>query len=1637
VAGSAATFSFGTQSDYNDSPYGAPIRTISSTVNTLAGSSLSSTRKVFDTGVIPASGGTGAVSANPLLAGRLYSQTNPDGTRISAAYSVGDWTSYLAGSSITLWDNYTFTPNYSTGVWRAETYFQGNSTAVAGADSTPVSSWRGHAIEPVYLTPWRSTRRDVYTQFNGGLVQEITSIYTGSGNYKVIAWTQSDYAKGLLIDRFDSTGAREDRSYIAGRLVSEIHADGTQTQYTLDALYRVSRAQRKGVSATAGFPAQGDINTDYTYNAADQVLTTTTAPAAGGLSLTTSATYNAAGQILTSVDARNLTTSFAYFNGGRKVTITAPGGATKTTDRWIDGSLKSIDGTAVVAEYHKTDVNTADGTLTAAAYTLQASDFAAQTSAPRWSKATTDWAGRTIKEERPAPIGASPTTFTKQYAYNASGQLIKGTETGVADTLYQYDGQGALQYSGLDINANGSLDLAGPDRVTQTRTQVYNDTSAGVWYAQNLTYVYNQDSSSTALLQSEKLTRLVPYIGSSADFGNRKVYAETRVYDVFRNLTVQSVVTDRSTRLSTVTTNVSDSSVDDVVTSLNGLPVAHQTAQNFTSCSYYDALNRLVKATDPRTDTSSTARIGYYTTGTGQIGQVAWRQDSAGNQTSYTYESTTGRLATETNPLGKVARYSYTTRGELYRTWGDTAYPVEYAYNDYGERTGMNTFRGGSGWAGTTWPASPGTSDATTWDFHDATGTLKSKKDAANNLVQYTYDTRGQLKTRTWARGVTTTYSYSSTTAELTGISYSDGTPTLSYTYNRLGQSATVGDFTGTRSFNYSTTTTQLLQEDLGSFVGSRSVTYAYDTTGTGTKGRLNYLGVGLTSSPGGEYNITYGYDTYGRMNQVWTFTYSYLANSNLIAGITDSASNWSQGRTYESNRDLLTGIATSWSSTSKAAFGYANDTLGRRTAIAKTGEMFSRYSTNGLDTYYGYNDRSEVISEQTKLGGTATLLTGRDDAYAFDNIGNRSGAAGTPPGTTHNGTTANYTTNSLNQYTQRAVAGKVDVAGLAPSSATVTVNSSSSGVTRQNDWYFQGLGVTNSSTAVWQSITVASSLGGSSTRNAFVAMNPESFSYDLDGNLTSDGRWDYVYDAENRLVSMQSRAALSPGILPNAEARRIEFKYDYIGRRVEKIVRAGYNGTVFTTVVSDLKFVYDGWNLIYELDAANSLAKVRAYVWGLDWSGTLQGAGGVGGLLHERDVATSTNLRAAYDGNGNLMGLVSTTDGSLAAAYEYDAFGQTLRATGALSAGNPIRFSTKYADSETGLVYYGLRYYSPSLGRFINKDPIEEQGGLNLYAFCGNNGVNYWDVLGRNPATVPLAIGGAIINGTLEFGFTFYYSNKTGAARFWEAGFAGVGGVVSGAITGAVASTGVGLGTIVVWGGAANGIGEIISQSLNTAFNGGSMDERAIGASMAFGALGSVAEHAAGAYLKNVVKDATNGGLTQTAKEGLEDLAHAGMSVGEISDRTVQVATGAFSGIGSREVVGPNTNDGVRYVDSTIYSSAAAAMNFSSASAPFKGTPGVNGIASLEALALPKFTVTAVSGVPLVNVQPTAGASQASSGQTGSQGPASDVYELPTFYVTAPPPVSVSHDWSRLWSANGGRGGGGDFKNPWIVEQL
>lgn len=220
-------------------------------------------------------------------------------------------------------------------------------------------------------------------------------------------------------------------------------------------------------------------------------------------------------------------------------------------------------------------------------------------------------------------------------------------------------------------------------------------------------------------------------------------------------------------------------------------------------------------------------------------------------------------------------------------------------------------------------------------------------------------------------------------------------------------------------------------------------------------------------------------------------------------------------------------------------------------------------------------------------------------------------------------------------------------------------------------------------------------------------------FAYDDDGNTTSDGAWTYEYDANNRLKRMHN------------STYNLLFKYDYMGRRVKKESTTG--GVTATT-----KFLYNGMELLAELNASGNVTK--SFHWGPDMSGAQGGAGGAEGLVYQHDWTTGKGYYPAYDLSGNLVGLLDTV-GAWKAWYAYDAFGNLhANSGGDYETENPIRYSTQYTDKESGLVYYGFRFYDPSKGRFLTRDPIGEAGGLNLYRFVGNNPVNAVDRLGLMP---------------------------------------------------------------------------------------------------------------------------------------------------------------------------------------------------------------------------------------------------------------------------------------------------------------
>ena len=248
--------------------------------------------------------------------------------------------------------------------------------------------------------------------------------------------------------------------------------------------------------------------------------------------------------------------------------------------------------------------------------------------------------------------------------------------------------------------------------------------------------------------------------------------------------------------------------------------------------------------------------------------------------------------------------------------------------------------------------------------------------------------------------------------------------------------------------------------------------------------------------------------------------------------------------------------------------------------------------------------------------------------------------------------------------------------------------------------------------------------------RQANCASPPETetFGYDGNGNMTSDGRWTDKRDAENRIIRVgTATAAFTEGLL----RRKVEYSYDHQGRIRKRVTYTGNPSTDSWTVDSgsETRMVYNGWQCIAELNSAKALQ--RAYMWGLDLSGSTTGAGGVGGLLTVRSVANGVHF-VGYDGNGNVVALAKGSDGTLGARYDYDAFGNTIRKTGAaIAQENPWEFSTKRRDRVTGSSIYEYRQYQTAHGRWFSRDPIGEKGGLNLYGFVTNDPMSLFDSYG------------------------------------------------------------------------------------------------------------------------------------------------------------------------------------------------------------------------------------------------------------------------------------------------------------------
>jgi len=1034
-----------------------------------------------------------------------------------------------------------------------------------------------------------------------------------------------------------------------------------------------------------------------------------------------------------------------------------PDGGTATNVYLPDGSLFKVTGSAVFPVRYDYGVES-DGGINRL-YTKETKLDASGNPTSEWVKHYQDGLGRTYKTVYAAASG----TPTHQRFFNNKGQLEKEVDPDGVTTLYRYNAKGEQYITAVDVNRDGFVSDIDPgdtlrkDRVTRTTVQVMANgatgNNRGMDIVRTVKEVWTTDGSAN--------TAKVSTTDSSTDGLHTWQVAYRDQSTEATTITDIQIPTAGNSWNRTVTQTAPDNTKTVSVSQygrVTSVTLKNSSNDTVTSTTYaYDKHGRQDTATDLRGAVTS-----FNYNEADLVRTNTSPNPGTGRQETVTYYDALGRNIGTRLPDQATTTNLYWPNGLLKQTYGARTYAAGYGYDVQGRMKTMTN------WSSFNTVNGTGTgARVTTWNYNSYRGWLDNKRypnpsDGSPSTTgpSYTYSVGGRLKTRTWARNgnngqpIVTTYTYGfddtptdNDHADLVKTEYSANdpaaTPAVSSTYDRRGRRQQVTQTGGTATtFGYNDANLMTSETYTGGTLDGASVSWVFDN-----KLRRDTLSVGGVTPA---YSLTYGYDTAGRLQTVShggsVVTYGYVANSMLVGTVTHTQGGVTVTTTKAPDvLNRLQSISTvSGGTTVSYSYLYNNANLRERATLADSSYWVYTYDALGQ------------VQTGKKYWSDGTFVAGQQFEYSFDAIGNRSGPNGAKTGGDPNGAnlrSQEYNPDFLNRYTSRTVPRYVQSMGTANASAPVwlwSINGLNT-LTSRKGTYFWGELFLNNNNALYAPLTNIALLNngqylGREVRTNWLPATPEVFGYDLDGNLTSDGRWNYTWDAENRLIRLVANNAVAP-------QQRIDFQYDWQGRRISKKVWNNTAGSGNPVVHS--KFVYDGWNLCAEMDALNPQPRtlIRSYVWGTDLSGSLHGAGGVGGLVKLTYHGTqTTNAFVAYDGNGNVTALFDASNNALLASYEYGPFGELVRASGPMAKANPVRYSTKYQDDETEMVYYGYRYYNPGTGRWLSRDPLGEHEDSNLFGFVGNGPLFYVDDLGLGwwpkgePKPVPFPPGGPVI---------------------------------------------------------------------------------------------------------------------------------------------------------------------------------------------------------------------------------------------------------------------------------------------------
>jgi len=458
-------------------------------------------------------------------------------------------------------------------------------------------------------------------------------------------------------------------------------------------------------------------------------------------------------------------------------------------------------------------------------------------------------------------------------------------------------------------------------------------------------------------------------------------------------------------------------------------------------------------------------------------------------------------------------------------------------------------------------------------------------------------------------------------------------------------------------------------------------------------------------SQPSGSWSQSYGYDSQWRMTNIvspagaFAYSYNFQPASSLVSQIL-LPNGASITNSYDALARLTQTTLNNYWGHPLDGYSHQYDPLGLRTNIVRNLGLTTSTVTAGYDSI------GQLTSWSAKESGGA-LRQNEQLGFNYD-------AAHNLHSRTSGALSQTFNTDAANELTSVTRSGTFTLSGATPAPATnITVNGQAAQTYGDFTFARTNLTLANGNNTF---TNVAQNTYGVVVTNTFTVNLPSSVSLNSDGNgsLTNDGARTFGYDSENQLTNVMV-----------AGQWQSSFVYDGLNRR--RIARDySWSGSAWV-LTNEVHYIYDGNLVIQERDTNNN--PLVTYTRGLDLSGDLWDAGGIGGLLARTDANGSTFYHE--DGMGNITALMDSHQ-NIAGRYLYSPFGKLLGQWGTLADANTMRFSSKPVHN--GIYDFGFRPYEPDFGRFLNQDPIQEAGGINLYGFVANNPLFWIDPFGLDP---------------------------------------------------------------------------------------------------------------------------------------------------------------------------------------------------------------------------------------------------------------------------------------------------------------